>query len=357
MGIERLMTTTLEQRAIGALTGLAIGDALGMPTQSMSPRDIAHYYGGPITCLVDAVPEQPIAPSMKAGAVTDDTEQAFLLAQRLIADRGDLDNNAYAHDLLAWEDAMRAKGSLDLLGPSTKAALKALAEGVSPELTGRFGTTNGGAMRATPVGIAFAPGASLAQEARRSCYVTHNTTQGIEGTMLVAAAVSYALEGDANPLQSAISFVNDHPAQGYWSAKASVLVRTERLMDWLDSKGRHVDDERFAHMLRYEIGTSVEANESVPCAFAIAARFATDPMRALCFAASLGGDTDTMAAMAGAMLGAQYGSDAFDQAIAAQVLRQLQQDNGLDPAPVAQALCALRSAHIGSASSASQDSE
>ena len=146
---------------MGAMAGLALGDALGMPTQSMSAEQIRQYYDGPITKLMNAVPQQPIAPNMKAGAVTDDTEQAFVLAQRLIDDNGCIDNTRYAHDLLQWEAAMKAKGSLDLLGPSTKAALQKLTEGVSLEETGRFGTTNGGAMRATPV-------ASHSVQAKRS---------------------------------------------------------------------------------------------------------------------------------------------------------------------------------------------
>mgnify|MGYP000553236600 FL=1 len=69
---------------MGAMAGLALGDALGMPTQSMSDKQIRRYYDGPITKLMNAVPQQPIAPNMKAGAVTDDTEQAFVLARRLI---------------------------------------------------------------------------------------------------------------------------------------------------------------------------------------------------------------------------------------------------------------------------------
>ena len=116
---------------MGAMAGLALGDALGMPTQSMSAEQICQYYDGPITKLMNAVPQQPIAPNMKAGAVTDDTEQAFVLAQRLIDDNGCIDNTRYAHDLLQWEAAMKAKGSLDLLGPSTKAALQKLTEGAS----------------------------------------------------------------------------------------------------------------------------------------------------------------------------------------------------------------------------------
>ena len=77
----------MKDRAMGAMAGLALGDALGMPTQSMSAEQIRQYYDGPITKLMNAVPQQPIAPNMKAGAVTDDTEQAFVLAQRLIEDR------------------------------------------------------------------------------------------------------------------------------------------------------------------------------------------------------------------------------------------------------------------------------
>lgn len=95
---------------MGAMAGLALGDALGMPTQSMSAKQIRRYYDGPITKLMNAVPQQPIAPNMKAGAVTDDTEQAFVLARRLIDDNGCIDNTRYAHDLLQWEAAMKAKG-------------------------------------------------------------------------------------------------------------------------------------------------------------------------------------------------------------------------------------------------------
>ena len=49
---------------------------------------------------------------------------------------------------------MRARGSLDLLGPSTKRALTALLAGADIDQAGRFGVTNGAAMRITPVGIA-----------------------------------------------------------------------------------------------------------------------------------------------------------------------------------------------------------
>ncbi len=66
-------------RAYGALAGLALGDALGMPTQAMSPEQIRAVYGR-ITGLVDGDASQPYAPGMSAGSTTDDTEQALLVA-------------------------------------------------------------------------------------------------------------------------------------------------------------------------------------------------------------------------------------------------------------------------------------
>ena len=102
-------------RAYGALAGLALGDALGMPTQAMSPEQIRAVYGR-ITGLVDGDASQPYAPGMPAGSVTDDTEQALLIASLLLRGRGSssgrvaLNAVEFAHALLAWEDSMIRRG-------------------------------------------------------------------------------------------------------------------------------------------------------------------------------------------------------------------------------------------------------
>ena len=146
----------IEDRALGALYGLAIGDALGMPTQSL-PRDvIVARYGEVISGFEAAPADHPLAAGLPAGSVTDDTEQALVLAQVLIDGDGQIDPTLLAERLIAWEASMRARGSADLLGPSTSRALKELLAGVDPSETGRFGTTNGAAMRVTPVGIVAA---------------------------------------------------------------------------------------------------------------------------------------------------------------------------------------------------------
>ena len=330
---------SMYKRALGALAGLALGDALGMPTQSMSPEQIRQHYNT-ITGLHDAVAEQPIAPSMPAGSITDDTEQALLLAGLLVEGGGRIDPLRLAEALLSWEDDMRARGSLDLLGPSTKRALERVRTGADPRQTGREGTTNGAAMRVTPVGIAFRLGTTgdgLAQAVHESCLVTHDTRQGFEAAGLIAAAVSAAIDGAdaASALEAALSFVSAHPEEGHWTEKASVTARARLALE----TSRGLQGDALAEHLRTCVGTSVESAESVPCALVIVHEFARRPLAGLCFAAELGGDTDTIAAMAGAILGASA-PDLLPVELVDQVLER----SGLDLGPLCEALLAIRSA-------------
>ena len=143
-----------ESRALGALYGLAVGDALGMPTQSLPRARIVAAYGGLVGTFEPAPPDHPLAAGLPAGSVTDDTEQALLLARLLIEGGGRVDPAELARRLLAWERSMRERGSLDLLGPSTRRAIGELLAGADIDLAGRLGVTNGAAMRIAPVGIA-----------------------------------------------------------------------------------------------------------------------------------------------------------------------------------------------------------
>ena len=76
---------------------------------------------------------------------------------------------------------MRAKGSQDLLGPSTKRVIDMILAGHTPQESGRYGTTNGAAMRITPVGIAadVTDPQAFIQSVIQACQVTHTTTLGI----------------------------------------------------------------------------------------------------------------------------------------------------------------------------------
>ena len=313
-------------RAHGALAGLALGDALGMPTQAMSPAQIRAVYGR-ITGLVDGDASQPYAPGMPAGSVTDDTEQALLVASLLVRGRGSssghaaLDAGEFAHALLAWEDSMIARGSLDLLGPSTKAALERVRAGEDPLSVGGAGTTNGAAMRVTPVGIAVstADPQAFAESVWSSCQVTHATRQGFQSAALVAAAVSLGIDAASSSasdvralLWEAVTYVDSLPEHGAWAPDPDVVAATRRALE-LASTPPSPSPE----LLAEQIGSSVASAQAIPMAFALLAR---DPSpRALLDAANLGGDTDTIGAIAGAILGAAAGVGVFDGRALAQV--------------------------------------
>ena len=334
-------------RAYGAFAGLALGDALGMPTQAMSPEQIRAVYGR-VTGLVDGDDSQPYAPGMPAGSVTDDTEQALLIASLLVRGGGSssghvaLDAGDFSHALLAWEDSMIERGSLDLLGPSTKAALERVRAGEDPLTVGGLGTTNGAAMRVTPIGIAVstADPEVFADAVWSSCQVTHATRQGFQSAALVAAAVSLALdwpEASASDMTTllwkAVSYVDSLPERGAWTPDPDVVAATRRAMQLVANPA-----SSSLECLVEQIGTSVASAHAIPMAFALLAR---DPSpRALLDAANLGGDTDTISAIAGAILGSVLGVEAFDPAM----LTQVELISHLDLPSIALELLALRAA-------------
>ena len=340
-------------RAHGALAGLALGDALGMPTQAMSPEQIHAVYGT-ITGLVDGDASQPYAPGMPAGSVTDDTEQALLVASLLVRGRGSssgrvaLDAGEFAHALLAWEDSMIERGSLDLLGPSTKAALERVRAGEDPLSVGGAGTTNGAAMRVTPIGIAMstADPEAFADAVWSSCQVTHATRQGFQSAALVAAAVSMGIDTARSTtpdlrslLWKALSYVDSLPERGAWTPDPDVVAATRRAMQLVANPA-----SSSLECLVEQVGTSVASAQAIPMAFALLAR---DPSpQALLDAANIGGDTDTIGAIAGAILGAALGFEVF----VGRGLAQVELASHLDLPSVALELLELRAAHEPAAS-------
>jgi ADP-ribosylglycohydrolase len=355
------------------LYGLAIGDALGMPTQLLSRREITERWGGLLPGFEPAPPGHPIAAGMPAGAVTDDTEQAVLLGRLLVRGGGEVDPRELAAALVSWENDMAERGSLDLLGPSTKRAVAAVMAGTPPEEAGASGDTNGAAMRIAPVGIAVAlnPAPSpdspltdspltdspltdspltdspltdplarddlvtLVDRVVAASRVTHNTGLALAGAAAVAAAVSAGVSGAgvAGATAVAIDAARIAADRGRWVAGADVAAR----IGWATGLVAGRTQAQAAELIYTLVGTSLATQESVPAAFAVLAAVPDDPWRACLLAASLGGDCDTIAAMAGAIAGACHGVTAFPPGAIAVIDAQ-----GLDLAPLADDLYALR---------------
>jgi len=324
-------------RAVAALQGLAIGDALGMPTQLMSREAVAEQFGA-ITGFEPAAAHHPLAAGLAAGTVTDDTEQALLVARLLIAGRGTIDQLSLAHAFVVWEDGMRKRGSLDLLGPSTKRAVEAVLAGESVAESGRFGVTNGAAMRVAPVGIMLRADdlEALIDRVVDVSAVSHNTSVALAGAAAVAAAVSVGVDGGT--LHAAIDRAIEAAAlavhRGYWVAAADVSSRIRWAVELADP----ADPAASLDAIYRLIGTSLATQESVPAAFGVLATFPNEPWRAVLAAASLGGDSDTVAAMAGTIAGATTGVGAFPEHAIATVTTV----NSIDFPTIADSLLALR---------------
>jgi len=333
MNLERDHATKVD-RALGALLGVAIGDAMGMPTQSMSRTDIASNYGL-ITDFCGAIASQPVSAGLRAATVTDDTEQSLLLAQLLIRLQGGFDDMEWARNLLAWERDTRARGVNDLLGPSTKRALDALMRGVSTNETGRYGTTNGAAMRIAPVGIATPaePLVRLVDRVTETCRVTHNTSEAIGAAAAVAAVISLGIDGGTleQGIELGLAAAEEGEKRGDMPAAVSITARMRWALD-LSRQSQDLED------IALQLGTSVAAGESVPMAFAIARLSGNNAWNAAVTSANIGGDTDTIGAISAAMVGACTGAHELPPLKVAMVVAT----NGLELSSIVEGLLAIR---------------
>jgi len=320
-----------DERARAVLLGLAFGDALGMPSQTLDRAAIRAAYGR-IDRFRDPVEGHPVSHGMVAGQVTDDTEQTLLLARRMIADGPGFSAMAWAHDLLEWEQTIAARGLNDLLGPSTKAALLALQRGVPADEAGRDGGTNGAAMRIAPVGIATPPDPErLVTKVAQVSRVTHGRGEALAGAAAVAMVISQGIEGQdfesSLPLALATAQMTTGPGdpQAHHAMAARIRLALDTAPQGEAALARHV-------------GTSVDSLQSVACAFGVVRLAGGDPWQAGLIAANIGDDTDTIGAIACAMAAACSGT----ATVPPQMLTQLLAVNTLDLDPLVRGLLALR---------------
>lgn len=165
---------------------------------------------------------------------------------------------------------------------------------------GSFG--NGAAMRVAPVGLFFwnRP-LELREVAYQSGLITHAHVLGMEGAALQAMVVALAVAEDpARPFEplSFMSHLLDFTTEDTYREK---LGKFSMLLERPDDRQRVVR----------ELGHGIEAFNSVPTAIFAFLSHQADFTSAVIYAISLGGDTDTIASMAGAIAGAYLGVDAL----------------------------------------------
>ncbi|MEK7310736.1 MAG: ADP-ribosylglycohydrolase family protein, partial [Chloroflexota bacterium] len=328
--------TTILNKILGGLYGQALGDAWAMPAL-FTPDDTWARFGGWITDFWPGPADHFVHAGLPAGRVTDDTEQAFALAEAMIAD-GRVTVEGTARAVVAWYDRIGGD-TCPFVGPSTRRAVLAIKRGADLQTTGAHGDTNGAAMRISPVGLIH-PGdpRGAAADAAITCVPTHNTDVAVSGAAAVAGAVAAAMPDGATLdgiVRAAIDSAGDGRRHGNRWMGASVGKRIAMAVEI--ARSNMTDRDRLQELYDV-IGTTLAIPESVPAAFGVLVLAAGEPKQAAIYAAALSGDADTIGAMACAIAGAWRGADAFEPAIV-QKLRSVNPE--LDFDGVATGLAAL----------------
>lgn len=296
------------------LAGVAIGDALGMPAEFLTPDTIVAWYGQ-INGFIEPHPEHPHY-GLPVGSVTDDTDQTLIIAQLLI-DKHVILFPELAKRLLIWSETPRVIEH-KFVGPSTHKTLAALKEGLSVDQVPRSGTSVGAAMRVAPIAISFPDRQQLTEQVVTSCAVSHFTRNAISGAMAMAFALGEALQPSAD-LQS-IAYAAQEGAilgrnYGDWSWSPPIERRIDHVLAWVDN----LQENEVLTRLYEVIGVDLFPEQLLPCAIGLAFLSRGDPMRAMILAANLGGDTDTLASMVGSICGGLRGINGFDENLLARV--------------------------------------
>jgi len=280
----------IKDRFRGCLLGLAAGDALGMPVEGYTAEEIAARFG-PVREMMDA-PGGHFHSGLAAGQYTDDTEETIILAESIIESCG-LSVDMFADRLMDWAGLWTLDPGLDRgVGFTTKSALDRMMSGTSWKNSGLAVPTCGSAMRAAPIGLFYNQNLDLvARYAELQSIPTHTAPAARAGSVAIAVGVALGLK--------------DFSRKTVLEIAAKISSRTDpdfgkRLLN-VESLLNQDPPSAFAI-----IGCSPEVSEAVPAAFYCYLKF--EPEEALVAAASAGGDTDSIASMAGALLGASFGT-------------------------------------------------
>lgn len=271
---------TLRDRFEGCLLGLAIGDALGGKFEAQSAEAIRARF--PSVAQLIAYPQEEIW-------YTDDTQMAIGLAEALV-ERGEVVEETLCRAFVANYTPSRGYGR------GARVVLDAMEEGRDYQKIaesyfpgGSYG--NGAAMRVAPVGLLFRDDHKrLWEQARLSALPTHTHSLGIEGAQLLALAV-------------ALSSATDRFNRDIFFMQLLGACTSEEYRAKITAGAQVQSPDDLA-----AVGNQIEALHSTPTAIASFALTPDSFESTIGNVILLGGDTDTLAAMAGALSGAYLGA-------------------------------------------------
>jgi poly(ADP-ribose) glycohydrolase ARH3 len=268
--------------------GTFVGDALGAPFEGRSSAYVAGNWNS-ARSMIDSRPGR--------GAYTDDTQMMIGVAESLAA-HGAFDGEDMARCFVDNFEAYRGYGSgacLALLALAGGGAWDQVATMVFPE--GSFG--NGAAMRVAPVGVFYHHDlAQLRRTAEDSASITHAHPLGKEGAALQACAVALAMRARPGELDPTY-FLNE--------LKAFARLDCEPFLERLHVMSRLLRSNPLIDEVVACLGHDVRSFTAVPAAIYAFLSHPGSFREAVSYAVLLGGDTDTIGAMTGAIAGAYHG--------------------------------------------------
>ena len=307
-----MFNSLLWERVGGALWGLSLGDAYGMPME-MWPRHTREELLGNVNCLLPGHSQNNISKGRIAGEVTDDSAFTRLICDLLLED-GTVNPHRLVTKIISWLEFGGEKCDL-VLGPSTRKAIEDIDRGIPVEEAGSTGRTNGAAMRILPIGIVFdyRDEARFVNEVVNTCMATHYTNLAISAAGAVAGATSCAVRGGtcAEVVEASLRLAECCEKYGN---HVSDVRSSARIRCAIDIANHCTDDEAVMTALSETIGTGLPAEESIPTAIALFYYVNGDPMRCASLCANIGGDTDTIGAMACGLCGSISGKAALNSA-------------------------------------------
>ena len=313
------MKNLLSEKIAGCLIGAAYGDALGAPTENRTREQIFEKWGY-VDQLHDA-PADVYARGNKAGQVTDDFSMAYVAIQEILRSDCRVNRKVAEGALIEWSKNERFFEQF--VGPTSRKFINRL-KGIESESSGfepvndNMRASNGGAMKIGPVAC-FGKGdmEKTIDIAKVICMPTHGNRISMSAACAVAAAVCGALNGK--------------DLFGIFKDAMSGAEKGEAI----GAAGNTVAGPSFPKRLQSAIALGMNANDLSEAMDTLRSYFdcsgmAADVMAAVQAAANIGNDTDTMATIVGAVLGAKNGVHAFPE----ELVRKLDEANGYD-------LCAL----------------
>lgn len=170
----------MKNKVRGAIVGVAIGDALGMPAESLKPNTIKKYYGKITTYRT---PVKKHFHNLKRGQWTDDTQLTLAIGESIIKMNGiDFEDIAKAH-VDAFNESRRGWGK------TTQQGCQRLIMGDNWwESGGSVGAGNGPPMKIAPVGVLYGLDIINKTEMVASCVNISKMTHG-DSRAAVAAVV------------------------------------------------------------------------------------------------------------------------------------------------------------------------